>query len=292
MIVVTEIKKTCFACPAQWEGKTDDEQVIYIRYRWGSLTVQVLPSLDKMFEHEPVFSWQSPTGDGFMEYSELKELTRDVISLPETDGSEETDSVERGASLPARNQKVEEMQDMQSSVSTGLVEEDKRGTNDEELRTDDDRRDSEAARGIYERCKAGSSNGHEEAEGRSGDQTSRFDGSPREGAEQTRGIDQCANWTVDFWFSGRGRPEKESVSIMGLGLAGEAGEVVEHLKKFVRDDHINVPELKKELGDSIYYWCRICKQFGLEPTDVIQANVEKLVSRHERGVLRGDGDNR
>lgn len=105
-------------------------------------------------------------------------------------------------------------------------------------------------------------------------------------------IDAYADWTVGFWFSGKGRPEKESVAIMGLGLAGEAGEVVEHLKKFVRDDHINVSELKKELGDSIYYWCRICKQFGLEPTEVIQANVEKLESRKARGVLRGDGDNR
>ena len=107
-----------------------------------------------------------------------------------------------------------------------------------------------------------------------------------------RDIDTYAFWTEEFWFSGVGRPDKESIAIMGLGLAGEAGEVVEHIKKYIRDGHLDADELKKELGDSIYYWCRICKQFGIEPSEVIQANVEKLISRRERGKLRGDGDNR
>jgi len=105
-------------------------------------------------------------------------------------------------------------------------------------------------------------------------------------------IDSYAAWAESFGFSGVGRPDKESIAIMGLGLAGEAGEVVEHIKKFIRDDNLDQEELKKELGDAIYYWCRICKQFGLEPSEVIRANVEKLISRRERGKLRGDGDNR
>jgi NTP pyrophosphatase (non-canonical NTP hydrolase) len=105
-------------------------------------------------------------------------------------------------------------------------------------------------------------------------------------------IDAYADWTESFWFSGVDRPEKESIAIMGLGLAGEAGEVVEHIKKYIRDNNLDREELKKELGDSIYYWARICKQFGIEPSEVLRANVEKLVSRRERGKLRGDGDNR
>jgi len=141
----------------------------------------------------------------------------------------------------------------------------------------------------------------EEVTGRASGETSRFDDCPREGtplrasgSSEGSGmtIDEYANWTESFWFSGHNRPEKESIAIMGLGLAGESGEVVEHLKKFIRDDHINITELKKELGDSLYYWSRICKQYGLSPTEVISANVEKLTSRRERGKLRGDGDNR
>ena len=105
-------------------------------------------------------------------------------------------------------------------------------------------------------------------------------------------IDEYGKWTEGFWFSGHDRPEKESIAIMGLGLAGEAGEVVEHIKKYIRDGNLDQEELKKELGDSIYYWARICEQFGLEPSEVIQANIDKLTSRRERGKLRGDGDNR
>jgi NTP pyrophosphatase (non-canonical NTP hydrolase) len=112
------------------------------------------------------------------------------------------------------------------------------------------------------------------------------------GSVRLTDIDEYARWTESFWFSGHNRPEKESIAIMGLGLAGEAGEVVEHLKKFIRDDNLAREELKKELGDSIYYWARICKQFGFEPSEVMRANVEKLISRRERGTLRGDGDNR
>lgn len=35
MIIITELQKTCDACPAQWSGKTDDNLEVYIRFRWG-----------------------------------------------------------------------------------------------------------------------------------------------------------------------------------------------------------------------------------------------------------------
>ena len=37
-IVVTELRKTCDACPSQWEGRTADGRHIYIRYRFGDLS--------------------------------------------------------------------------------------------------------------------------------------------------------------------------------------------------------------------------------------------------------------
>lgn len=33
--VVTSLKKTCTACPSQWDGTLDDGRVLYARYRWG-----------------------------------------------------------------------------------------------------------------------------------------------------------------------------------------------------------------------------------------------------------------
>lgn len=79
---------------------------------------------------------------------------------------------------------------------------------------------------------------------------------------------------------------------MALGLAGENGEVLEHIKKAIRDNHLDRDELKKELGDAVFYWARLCIFFGFEPSEVLSANKEKLESRRARGVLRGDGDNR
>ena len=32
---------TCEACPSQWEANTDDGRGVYIRYRWGYLSIYV-----------------------------------------------------------------------------------------------------------------------------------------------------------------------------------------------------------------------------------------------------------
>ncbi len=39
--------KTCDVCPSQWEANLDDGRMLYIRYRWGHLTVNISPSPTK-----------------------------------------------------------------------------------------------------------------------------------------------------------------------------------------------------------------------------------------------------
>ncbi len=82
-----------------------------------------------------------------------------------------------------------------------------------------------------------------------------------------------------------------------LGLAGEAGEVAEKVKKIFRDENGEVSEtkrleLQKELGDVLWYVAQLATEFGLQLDDVARHNLEKLRSRQERGALHGDGDNR
>lgn len=84
----------------------------------------------------------------------------------------------------------------------------------------------------------------------------------------------------------------ESLFIATAGLGGETGEVLEKLKKFVRDDKLDVSELEKELGDTLYYLLRIGNYFGLTLDSIIEANVKKLTDRRERNVVHGTGDNR
>lgn len=106
-------------------------------------------------------------------------------------------------------------------------------------------------------------------------------------------IDQYGQYTVDNWFSADSNTDPvRSLTIMTLGLAGETGEVIEKIKKKFRDNTLDLDLLKKELGDVAFYWARICREFGLQPSEVLATNIKKLNDRRARGVSHGSGDNR
>ncbi len=82
-----------------------------------------------------------------------------------------------------------------------------------------------------------------------------------------------------------------------LGLAGEAGEVSEKIKKVLRDkndiiDETTREEIVKEIGDVLWYVSQLSSELGVSLDDVADKNIKKLRSRKERSVLQGNGDNR
>ncbi len=82
-----------------------------------------------------------------------------------------------------------------------------------------------------------------------------------------------------------------------LGLADEAGEVQSIFKKWIRDQDANFDALdrdnvKKELGDVLWYIAVIAHDLNISLDDLAQTNIDKLASRRTRGTLRGSGDNR
>lgn len=82
-----------------------------------------------------------------------------------------------------------------------------------------------------------------------------------------------------------------------LGLVGETGEIAEKAKKIVRDrdsdfSQWDAANLKKELGDSLWYIAVIADYFGIPLDDVAQLNIAKLADRQRRGVIGGRGDGR
>ncbi len=86
-------------------------------------------------------------------------------------------------------------------------------------------------------------------------------------------------------------------TIWAMGVAGEAGEVVEKWKKIVAykegkisDDDLT--ELAKELGDVVWYIAVFAHSLGLTFDDVMQRNLQKLADRQKRSVIKGSGDNR
>ena len=70
-----------------------------------------------------------------------------------------------------------------------------------------------------------------------------------------------------------------------LGLAGEAGEVANIVKKIQRDfggettDEIRA-KLKDELGDVLWYISACADELGLSLEEIAVFNVEKLAKRH------------
>lgn len=81
-----------------------------------------------------------------------------------------------------------------------------------------------------------------------------------------------------------------------LGIAGEAGEVAEKVKKTLRDHNgdfsKSLSDIEKELGDLLWYIAFMCSSLGIDLEDVAKTNLDKLDSRKKRGVLRGNGDDR
>ncbi len=71
------------------------------------------------------------------------------------------------------------------------------------------------------------------------------------------------------------------LSYYGLGLAGEAGEVTEIIKKnSIGSKKIVVEDLKKELGDVLWYVSAIADYFDFDLNEVAQINIDKLKARH------------
>lgn len=84
-----------------------------------------------------------------------------------------------------------------------------------------------------------------------------------------------------------------------LGLAGETGEVVEKIKKHLRDkDNVfyltteELEELGKELGDVLWYISAIAEYNGMSLQYIADKNLEKLEDRQARNKIHGSGDNR
>ncbi|MHC4607813.1 MAG: nucleoside triphosphate pyrophosphohydrolase family protein [Planctomycetota bacterium] len=82
-----------------------------------------------------------------------------------------------------------------------------------------------------------------------------------------------------------------------LGLAGEAGEVSEKIKKVLRDRKGDVDDdtrrtISKELGDVLWYVSQLASELNLSLETIASENIEKLYSRMDRGRLSGEGDDR
>jgi len=98
-------------------------------------------------------------------------------------------------------------------------------------------------------------------------------------------------------FDDTSNPKEVGLIEKVLGLPGEAGEVADKFKKILRDKDGEIgesekEEIKKELGDVLWYLAAVSRDLGILLSEVAEGNLEKLESRYQRGKLGGSGDNR
>ena len=77
-----------------------------------------------------------------------------------------------------------------------------------------------------------------------------------------------------------------------LGLAAEAGEVANKVKKILRDGNFDRDAIADEVGDCLWYIAALCRDLNVDMADLAQRNLDKLSDRQKRGTLKGNGDKR
>ena len=85
---------------------------------------------------------------------------------------------------------------------------------------------------------------------------------------------------------------EHAVIYPALGLAAEAGEVANKVKKILRDGNFNREAIADEVGDCLWYIAALCRDLEIDMAEVALKNLSKLKSRQERGTIKGSGDNR
>lgn len=100
-------------------------------------------------------------------------------------------------------------------------------------------------------------------------------------------------------YSGREKnPKVLQLMYCALGLAGEAGEVADQVKKMYRNEDgfptkERIEKLKAELGDVGWYWQRAIHELNqlwdeeeITPDTIAEGNLKKLALRNKHGKIR------
>lgn len=88
----------------------------------------------------------------------------------------------------------------------------------------------------------------------------------------------------------------DNIVYPALGLAGEAGEFANQVKKVLRDDYGNISpdrhdKMVDELGDVLWYVANEAAELGVDLEYVMQVNILKLARRRDNDRIHGDNRN-
>lgn len=120
-------------------------------------------------------------------------------------------------------------------------------------------------------------------------------------------LNDYQTWTREpSTYPGACTGSAEAVVYALLLLAEEAGEVCGKASKAIRGDNGSCgfsalknlrsgegrDKVVKELGDTLFGLARVADELGIPLQEILDANVEKLKGRMQRGTVKGSGDDR
>jgi len=80
-------------------------------------------------------------------------------------------------------------------------------------------------------------------------------------------------------------PEKADLLHMGVGVSGEAGELIDAIKKYtIYGKELDRDNMIEELGDIEFYMERIRQIIGVTRKETTDANIAKLGKRYSTGL--------
>ena len=79
-------------------------------------------------------------------------------------------------------------------------------------------------------------------------------------------------------------PQKDVLLNALMGLCGESGEAIDLMKKHLFQGHaLDREKLIKELGDVAWYLAEAATGLGVDLSEVLQRNLDKLHARYPQG---------
>lgn len=86
---------------------------------------------------------------------------------------------------------------------------------------------------------------------------------------------------------------EQRLTMLSMGLAGEVGELVDAMKKHVFHGHnLDIEDLRKEMGDVLWYLVNMMNELAIDPEDVLTGNINKLSKRYPEGFSEEASKNR
>ena len=83
---------------------------------------------------------------------------------------------------------------------------------------------------------------------------------------------------------------RERVLLAATGIGGEAGEVIDHIKKLAwHRKPLDREAFILELGDLLWYYTLLLSVTGISFTEVMTRNIEKLVERYPEKHPNAEG---